>query len=261
MEDQEVSMPGGNISSVVRVGDTVRRATGRWSRTVHHLLQWLTERGFTDVPRPLGFDDQGREVLTFIEGEVGDYPFPAYMWTDDTLVGVARFLRGYHDATVGYIPPPGAVWQYVYPERRRHEVICHNDFAPYNLVFQRGKPTALIDFDFAGPGPRVWDIAYAVYRFVPLSWQPDIQALGLSDINLQVRRLRLFCDAYGLDDRNDLLDMVRGRLDLLCAYLTNGAARGNEACMRMVEEGHLALYQSEIEAFELHRSALKEFLS
>jgi hypothetical protein len=27
-----------------------------------------------------------------MEGEVGDYPFPAYMWTDATLVEVALFL-------------------------------------------------------------------------------------------------------------------------------------------------------------------------
>ena len=47
-------------------------------------------------------------------------------------------------------------------------MICHNDVAPYNTVFVDGRPRALIDFDTAGPGPRVWDIAYAAYTFVPL---------------------------------------------------------------------------------------------
>ncbi|WP_290866248.1 phosphotransferase [Hamadaea sp.] len=48
------------------------------------------------------------------------------------------------------------------------EVVCHSDAAPYNTVFRSGHPVALIDFDTAHPGPRVWDVAYAVYRFVPL---------------------------------------------------------------------------------------------
>jgi aminoglycoside phosphotransferase (APT) family kinase protein len=32
-----------------------------------------------------------------------------------------------------------------------------------------GRPVALIDFDVAHPGPRAWDLAYAAYRFVPLT--------------------------------------------------------------------------------------------
>ena len=36
---------------------------------VHALLAHLADKGFTAAPRPLGFDEQGREVLTFLEGE------------------------------------------------------------------------------------------------------------------------------------------------------------------------------------------------
>ena len=49
------------------------------------------------------------------------------------------------------------------------EVICHNDFAPYNLMFEGTAPTGVIDFDVASPGPRVWDMGYTAYRFVPLT--------------------------------------------------------------------------------------------
>ena len=79
----------------------------------------------------------------------------------------ARLMRRYHDATVGYAPPDGAVWQ-LQATPGPHEVICHNDFAPYNLVFTNWRPHAIIDFDTAGPGPRIWDVSYAAYRFVPL---------------------------------------------------------------------------------------------
>ncbi|MDD6792702.1 MAG: phosphotransferase, partial [Thermobifida fusca] len=76
-------------------------------------------------------------------------------------------LRRYHDATVGFVPPRDAVWQL--PERAPREVICHGDVAPYNTVFRTGLPVAFIDFDAAHPGPRLWDLALAAYRFVPLS--------------------------------------------------------------------------------------------
>ena len=49
------------------------------------------------------------------------------------------------------------------------EVICHNDFATYNLVFDGENVVGVIDWDFASPGPRLWDIAYLAYRIVPLS--------------------------------------------------------------------------------------------
>jgi len=40
-------------------------------------------------------------------------------------------------------------------------------------VFRKGMPVALIDFDTAHPGPRIWDVAYAAYRFVPLTVAPE----------------------------------------------------------------------------------------
>lgn len=90
-----------------------------------------------------------------------------------------------------------------------------------------------------------------------------MQDQRLADVTEQSRRLRLFCDAYGLeqDGRNELLDMVNGRLEFLCTYLMSGALNGNAACQKMVDEGHLAMYQRELEAFQLHRSALEETLS
>ena len=47
----------------------------------------------------------GREILTFIAGEVGAYPLPASMWSDEALAGAAQLLRRLHDATLGYVAP------------------------------------------------------------------------------------------------------------------------------------------------------------
>ena len=75
---------------------------------MHGLLRHLEARGFDGAPRYLGVDDRGREILTFIDGEVGAYPLPAYMWSDEVLAGAARLLRSLHDAALDYVAPEGA---------------------------------------------------------------------------------------------------------------------------------------------------------
>src|SRR5438045_1578734 len=106
---QEIPLIGGNTSTVVRVGDTVRRNVGPWTPAVHALLRHLEYIGFTGAPRVLGFDERGREVLSYLEGECGSYPLGPDWVTDDALVAVATMLRMYHDAQFGFRPPPGAV--------------------------------------------------------------------------------------------------------------------------------------------------------
>lgn len=104
--DEEM-LPGGYSTSVAQVGNTVRRATGSWSPAVHGLLRHLEDRGFQGAPRFLGLDDRGREILTFLEGEVGNYPLPDRLWSDTTLIGDARLLRRYHEASADYVLPEG----------------------------------------------------------------------------------------------------------------------------------------------------------
>ena len=62
MTQQEIPLIGGNTSTVVRVGDTVRRNVGPWTPAVHALLRHLEYIGFTGAPRVLGLDERGREV-------------------------------------------------------------------------------------------------------------------------------------------------------------------------------------------------------
>ena len=68
-ETAETTFADGNVSAVVRVGNTVRRAPGPWTPAVHALLRHLERAGFLGAPRARGFDERGREVLTFVEGE------------------------------------------------------------------------------------------------------------------------------------------------------------------------------------------------
>lgn len=208
----EIALEGGNTSPVVRVGDTVRRQAGPWTPSVHALLRHLERAGFDGAPRALGFDGQGREILSFLPGEVGHYPGSEAVWSDDTLERVARLLRRLHDLTSALPQLITTPWRYPHPDPSRHEVVCHNDVAPYNTVFVAGRATALIDWDFAGPGPRIWDVAHAVYRFAPLTHPDARAAYPLPEGWSEESRLRRFCDAYGLADRSELVGTIVDRV-------------------------------------------------
>ncbi|MEJ3748101.1 aminoglycoside phosphotransferase family protein [Actinomycetes bacterium KLBMP 9797] len=241
MDDEEFR---GGVNTVRRTGDVVRRPAGPWTPAVHALLAHVTAAGFAGAPRPHGFDADGREVVDFIPGEVGHYPLPGYVRSDATIEAVGRLLRAYHDATVDFTPPPGATW--FLPPRAPAEVICHGDVAPYNCVFRDGRPVAFIDFDTVHPGPRVWDLAYAAYRFVPLAAASNPDSYGT--VADQARRLRLLCDAYGVDgaDRSRLVPAVLDRLEAVIDLIRTRAAAGDEAFAAHLAGGHVELYLTDI---------------
>ena len=172
----EIPLTGGRITpGVVRVGNTVRRPTKRGSVNLEALLGLLSEKGFEGAPRYLGIDATGRVILTFLEGEL---PGDLGHFEDAQLEAAARLLRGFHDATEGSALVPAAA-----------EVICHNDFGPPNAVFRSKFPWAMIDFDTAAPGTRLWDLGYSAFSWLDLG---DGEYSGPE----QIRRLRLFTSAY-----------------------------------------------------------------
>ncbi|MBF4638603.1 phosphotransferase [Clavibacter michiganensis] len=185
-------LEGGNMNRVDREGDTVTRDAGPWTPTVHRWLRHLALAGVEGIPQPLGIEG-GRERLTFMHGDVPVYPLPRWIWADDVLVQAGRRLRELHDASIGFMLG-GSVWQS--EVKVPAEVICHNDFAPHNLVFADGRLVGVIDMDMASPGPRIWDIAYLATRAVPLSGSAQDGAPGMDDAR---RRVELLLDAYGSD--------------------------------------------------------------
>ncbi|WP_327104628.1 phosphotransferase [Nonomuraea glycinis] len=262
MTRQEEILTGGGVNEVVRIGATVRRPVGPWTPAVHGLLGHLAARGFTGAPRAHGVDERGREILDFVPGVVGHYPAPGYVWHDTALRGLATLLRGYHDATAGFLPADGATWYF--PAREPAEVICHGDVAPYNCVFRDGLPVAFIDFDTAHPAPRLWDVAYAAYRFVPLSsavggGELDGNGEAALPVAEQARRLRLLCDAYGLavHDRRVLPEAVVERLHALVAFMRERAAAGSAAFAGHLADGHHELYLRDARHVAAHARQLR----
>jgi aminoglycoside phosphotransferase (APT) family kinase protein len=215
----EEPLSDGLLGSVLRVGDTVRRRAGPWTDTVHALLGHLRRAGFDGAPAPLGTDEEGRDVVSYVPGRPAHPDLRRHAGSDAQLTDVARLLRRAHDALATFTPASDAVWQ-LEPGRpgqrplRPGEIVCHNDVAPFNLIMDDGRPRALIDWDLAAPGPAILDVAHAVRRFVPLYPDSACAQLGWADGPPdRPARLRVFVEAYGLarSDRVRLLEMVRRR--------------------------------------------------
>ncbi|MCY6380609.1 aminoglycoside phosphotransferase family protein [Hoeflea prorocentri] len=248
MNNSEIPMTGGNTNRcVVKVGDTVRRAMTPASPTIHKLLQHLELSGFSACPRFLGIDGHNREILTFIEGET---ELPPSIWANDlALIATADLLRDYHEATSDFCNAD-CHWTAEYPDTARHEVICHNDFAPYNLIFNGDMPVAMIDFDLAGPGPRMRDIAYAAYWSAPLAFGAgDLRSHALDDVENGSRRLKLFCRSYGIEADGSVLEMVAEVLDDMADADRAVRLVGREATDALRMDGHFDHWRSECDAF------------
>ncbi|ARQ72406.1 phosphotransferase [Streptomyces marincola] len=234
----EEPLTGGNANAgVVRVGDTVRRPAGPWTPAVHALLAHLDAVGYRAAPRPLGIDEQGREVLTFAPGAtVWPERFPL-LDPADRLARVARLIRAFHDAVAGFTPPEDARWNAMIPADGA-EIIAHHDLAPWNLVVEEAADTwTFIDWDLAAPGTRLWDLAWAALGFVPLSGNPAFRRADRD----AAARLRLFADAYGLDDeeeRRALVPLLPQRALAMYDFLKSSHAAGSQPWARLWEEGH-----------------------
>ena len=99
---EEQALPGGYVTEVVRVGDTVRRTPPPDPAFVHELLGLFERRGWPGAPRFLGHDEQGREVLTYVAGHVAwAAEQPATVTSPASLAQVAELVREFHDLTAG----------------------------------------------------------------------------------------------------------------------------------------------------------------
>lgn len=155
---EEIQLGGGaTTDGVVRVGDTVRRPLRYASQLMRDVLVHLERAGFNAAPRWLGLDDQGRNVLSWIDGEtltergqmhpyIGDPP-GRITFSDEQIAAAMSLLRRYHDAF-------------------GDDVVCHGDFGPWNIVWRDELPFAAIDFGNVYRGDAADDVAYALRMFI-----------------------------------------------------------------------------------------------
>jgi len=231
MPEVETLLRGGtaNRGLVVRVGDTVRRPLRPSSPATHALLRHLERVGFSGggegAPVLLGVDSAGREVLSYLPGETVTAPYPSWSMTDAALDSVAALLRRYHEAVLGF-DPTGLDWLEPVPAAYVEGLVSHNDPNLDNVVFRDGVAVALIDFDLAGPGSALWDVAAAIRLWAPLRPDADIADVRRGRT---LTRLRRFADAYGVtdDDRARLVEAAADNHTWCMDYVRRGAETGH----------------------------------
>jgi hypothetical protein len=224
----EQPLEGGiaHAGAVVRAGPHVLRPASPHSGSIHAFLRAVRQAGFEGAPSPVGIDEDGRERLVYIDGDVPVPPYPEWSQTDAALASVARLLRGLHDAARGF-DSRGLTWSDTLADRAGGTVVCHNDVELSNVVFRDGNAVALLDFEFAAPGRPVYDLAHLARLCVPIDDDFDQARLGWRPAD-RPARLRLVADAYGLDRD--------GRAELLTA-MDDAIARIEAAVRPRVDAG------------------------
>lgn len=244
---REELLPGGRVHRIVRVGDTVRRPMPERAAYVHDVLRLLARHQWPGAPRYLGTDEEGREILTYLPGHVAWAPAqPPDVWSEESLVRVARLVRQLHDLTAGS------------RLAEDQEVVCHNDLSPENTVYRddgRGlRPYAFLDWNEAGPGRRVQDVAHLCWRFIGLGTRSN--PTGPASL------LRTIADAYGLTnrDRRMLVETILWRQDQCWQDIETRARAGEPAMRRLVDAGHVAAIQDAYCWVAAHRATLEAAL-
>lgn len=226
----------------------MHRPTGPWTPAVHELLHYLGEQGLDGIPTAFGIDDEGREVLSYLPGETLDPETVAP--GDDALAAAARWLRRFHDAVTDFTPASDHWRQGEQPiNRARGEIICHNDPGLYNWVVVDGEFAGMIDWDRAGPGLPIDDLAFLVWSGVPLLREiPAVDA---------ARRIRVAAAAYGGVGGSELLDAVTRRMGLIAERWRAGIERGDAGTLALRDAGIMARHEGRVSGFEARREQLR----
>ena len=214
---------------------------------MHDLLRHVRARGYDLAPEPLGRDGSGREVLRYVPGRTVGWslPWPGWIRSDGMLEAVGAGVGAYHRAVADFRPSGAVPWNSGRAELGPDQIVCHNDLAPYNAVVgEDGTLAAFIDWDLAGPGTALSDLAFVAWQWVPLHGPFVTSLLGWAEaaagLAERARRLRLLLDAYGLEGRAGFVAAVEERVRYNKAVMVERAADGDVAYQALVDQGHVA---------------------
>ena len=247
--DDEIALPGGNVGGAVLVGDTVRRPTGPWTPAVHELLDFLAAVGLPHVPRVLGIDEKGREILTYLPGEV--VPIGERDLTDGQLASAARWLREFHGVVADF-PRESRRWRFVEAALAPGQIVCHHDSAMYNIAFDGDELAGVFDWDVAGPGIPLDDVAI-------LAWNSPLLRLG-EDPASAAHGLRVIADAYGGLDPRAIFEHVFARMTDACDRIEAGQRNGDPGMLRLGERGEPASTRARLATLAGRQSELLDAL-
>lgn len=255
-----VVLKGGiaNAGAVVRIGDTVRRPAAPQVDHVHDFMRHLRAAQCQVVPEPLGFDDDGREILRWIPGDTAAAPWPGWVADEKLLVSLAEVQRLLHRSADGYAAAPDAPWATTagnyFPPGANGTLMCHNDLNMTNVVVDQGQVVGVVDWDFAAPASPLFDIAVAARHWVPFA-PPKSRIEPLRDAD-PVRRWTVFADAHGLNpqQRTEALSFVPRFIEQAGRNIANLAERDgpDSGYQTLLDSGYLTLVANTLEWMRRH---------
>ena len=189
---------------------------------MHALLAYLEPR-LPHIPKVLGFDEQGREILSYLPGRVIDTATERL--NERQIVAVVGWTRAFH-AAVREFSHPGP-WRY-FP-LPSPTIIGHNDIAPYNVCFTGDELAGVFDWDLAGPSTPLFELAFIAWNCVPL-WTDTGSSAAAS-------RLALIASTYGAVDPLDVLYAVPPRIQAMLDGIPVAAAAGDKGMANLVAQG------------------------
>lgn len=224
---------------VIKIGDKVHRPTEFWQPAVHNLLKYLESVGFKYSPRVFGLDDEGREVLSYFEGDSGKEGWKN-ITSDEGLKKYAKFLRAYHDAVADYRPSADLEWANGSKGLKPGQIICHGDFGPWNIAWEDSEPVGILDWDLAHPNMPEYDILYALEYSAPFRDDTAVvQNHHFDSVPNRKRRIEIFLEAYGTSAIEGVADKVAAMQREVGEFEDYLAKRGIQPQVEWVANGDL----------------------
>jgi hypothetical protein len=222
---------------VIRDQSSVSRPGGDWSPSVQRVLAALVDSGMSEVPIPLGIDDDGREMLSFIEGEDQGWPLlPGIQSLEGAraLGGLTRKLRG---ALQRYEIPADAAWQGRTTAVASGEIVQHGDLGPWNLLWQDGgsRIVGVLDWELAEPEDPDYDLGFLAWHTTPAMDDDRAALRGFVGQLDRAARLRAFAAGAGMPLQAVASAILRSQLGFAQKVNTRGRHAGGGRWRQLLE--------------------------
>ena len=211
--------------------------------------------GLRSRPEPLGLDQLGREVQSFLPGTSAYRPWPPVLLRVDGSCGSHARCVGTTTSCADSIRDSTLGGERA-TDRCGPVIVCHGDFGAWNTLWQGDELVGVVDWDMAEPDLPIVDVAFLAVHTVPLRSDEKAREAGFSGPVPRAERLRALCDAYGGIEPAEVLEAaavlhVRDRWRTI-----EWGADGREPWATFLSKGELATIEDDATWLREHGAAV-----